>query len=398
MSVELPDYPHLKFHKCWSLNRTTLLNLGECRAIISALGGLPVPPEVQAHLRQVSFERGAQATTAIEGNTLSDQELQQLVEGGELPKSRQYQGKEVTNALEAMNAISREVIDDGSRGFINSHLLKKWNKLIGQDLGELYDGIPGRFRQDRRHVGTYLAPNPEYVEPLIDDYCQWLRDEFAFGKKPQRIEEAIEQAVAAHVFFEWIHPFADGNGRTGRLLEFYILLRAGFPNLTVHVLANHYNTNRTEYAANFEIARKKRSLTQFMGFAIQGLTDGLRETLQTVQKETCKVAWESHVYRAFGGYTDYSKKTIFCRRRSLALAMPVDRPFTLIELVRSNDGLMKEYMGKGERSLKDDSKVLLGLELMIVQEKNDEGEILYQANVGMMLASHLPSRANANLC
>ncbi|WP_430454726.1 Fic family protein [Rhodopirellula europaea] len=374
------------------------MNLGKCVAYIEALSNLPIPPEAQQSLRLVAFQRGAQATTRIEGNTLTDDEFQQILDGKQLPKSREYQAKEVTNALNAMNAIWDSVVGQSKLELITPKLLCRWNKMIGEELGPLYDGVPGRLRNDRRHVGRYLAPPPELIEDLLKQFCEWLKREFRFSDGEQPTDQAIVQAVVAHVFFEWIHPFADGNGRTGRLLEFYTLLRAGLPDVTVHVLANHYNKSRPEYASHFDNARKKRDLTEFLDYAIQGLCDGLQATLNVVQAESCAIAWESHVYRVFGGYSDYSKKSVFKRRRNLALAMPVGKDFSAIELVRGSDSLTKEYMGHDQRMLRNDVKLLMKLKLMVEADRDETRkqaaeEKLYKANIGPMLAKHLAGRA-----
>lgn len=386
----LVDYPHLEFKKCWSLTTNTAKNLGRCAAYIEALSRLPIPPDVQRKLRCVAFERGAQATTRIEGNTLTDTEFQQLLAGKELPVSRQYQATEVKNALLAMNSIWDKIITERDLALITPKLLCEWNRLIGKELGPLYDGIPGRLRGDRRHVGRYLAPPPEDVKPLLDDFCEWLRDHFGFGRRAQSIEDAIIQAIVSHIYFEWIHPFADGNGRTGRLLEFYVLLRAGFPDITVHVLANHYNQTREEYTSHFDNARNKRNVADFIDYAVQGLSDGLSATLQKVQLESFKIAWESHVYRVFDGYTDYNKKSVFKRRRALALTMPVNVSFTSLELIRSSDFLTSEYMNHDKRMLNNDIQVLRALELMTFA--GDPGEDQFKANTDPMLSGHFSSR------
>jgi Fic family protein len=389
VSFNLPDYPHLEFRRCWRLSESTAINLGKCESLVYILGGFPVPPAVQAKLREVAFSRGAQATTAIEGNTLTDDELQRMLEGSPLPKSREYQGKEVANAINAMNSIWEELVVKGGSALIQPDTICRWNKMIGKDLGPLYDGVPGRWRTDRRHVGKYLAPPAEHVKELVKKLCMWLKSEFRFGERPVSAISAIQQAISAHVYFEWIHPFADGNGRTGRLLEFYVMLRAGFPDITVHVLANHYNETRTEYAAHFDNARRKRDLTDFMDYAIQGLADGLQQVADRVQSASRKTVWESHVYSVFANYSDYRKKTVFKRRRALALAMPVDRDFAPIELVRSSNELASQYMEHDRRTLSADCDVLQELGLMIPADEAG----LFRVNIAPLLAQHLAPRA-----
>ena len=63
----------------------------------------------------------------------------------------------------------------------------------------------------------------------------------------QSFQDPVIQAIVAHVYIAMIHPFGDGNGRTARLIEFYILLRAGLPDMASHILSNHYNDTRQEY-------------------------------------------------------------------------------------------------------------------------------------------------------
>jgi Fic family protein len=165
----LKDYPHLEFRRCWTLSERTILNLGKCDSLITCLGDLPVDPGVQADLRRVSFERGAQATTAIEGNTLTDAELRKVVAGKPLPESRTYQAKEVQNALDLMNALHLDVVVNNQRAPITPRFLCSLNRNIGKGLGPLYDGAPGKVRQDRRHVGRYLAPPPEAASDFNGD-------------------------------------------------------------------------------------------------------------------------------------------------------------------------------------------------------------------------------------
>jgi Fic family protein len=382
----LQDYPHLEFRRCWNLTHSTLLNLGQCVAIVDCIAHLPIDPKLQDQLRRVAFSRGAQATTAIEGNTLTDKELQQLLEGIELPKSREYQGIEVSNALDAMHFVWETVARGDTNDVVTPRLLQELNRRVGRNLGKLFDGVPGRFRQDRRHVGKYLAPPHEAVVALVDQFCDWLRAEFRFDSGRQPLHEAIVQAIVAHIFFEWIHPFADGNGRTGRLLEFFVLVRAGLPDIAAHVLANHYNQSRAEYAAHFEHARTHRDLSEFIEYAVQGLCDGLKATLSSVQGDAFRIVWRSHVYDVFADYTDYKKRSIFKRRRALALEMP-PTPFSPESLLQRSERLLQVYMNLDRRAILADLDVVVSLGLA---EKLENGRYVATTH---KISTHLANRA-----
>ena len=104
----IQDYPHIQFHKQWQLTSEIYYLLGKCEAIITAISKMPINPEYYSRLKSVSLIKGAQATTAIEGNTLSDEEIEIISEGKSLPPSKKYQEREVRNILDAMNILCKE--------------------------------------------------------------------------------------------------------------------------------------------------------------------------------------------------------------------------------------------------------------------------------------------------
>ncbi len=266
-------HPHISFKKEWEIDNECAYMLGECDAYVKALTDIPLKPEHRDKLLSLSLIKGAQATTAIEGNTLSQEEIEKLAQGWKLPPSKEYLEIEVKNILEAFNTLLHEIVVDGKVRSATPELIKEFHQMIGKNLGDHFDAIPGKFRDDNRVVGTYLAPDYKFVPELIDKLCDWLQQEFHYTDG-QNFLTSVTQAIITHVYIEWIHPFGDGNGRTGRLLEFYILLRTGLPNIVSHILSNFYNQTRPEYYRQLDQARKKRNLTGFIKYAVQGFSDG----------------------------------------------------------------------------------------------------------------------------
>ena len=96
MSAKLNrEYPHLLFRKQWELTNKTLILLGQCEAYVKAINNTPIMPHYYKKLMRVSLIKGAQSTTAIEGNTLSDKEINDIMNGQKLPPSKEYQEIEV---------------------------------------------------------------------------------------------------------------------------------------------------------------------------------------------------------------------------------------------------------------------------------------------------------------
>ena len=380
----MEDYPHLSFTKRWEVAPESHYRLGECEAMIWVIANTPLRPKDHNRLLQVSLIKGAQATTAIEGNTLSREEIERIyLENEKLPASREYLQIEVTNVIEAFNFLLDAVVRKSKEWPVTPELILEFHKMITKGLGDHIDAIPGRWRDDRRQVGPYLAPEHRYVPELIGRLCAWIRDEFHFHKQ-QDFVTAVIQAIVTHVYIEWIHPFADGNGRTGRLVEFYILLRAGLPVIASHILSDFYNQTRTEYYRQLNIARQERDLTKFLNYAIHGFRDGLAAQLAVIQNGQMKTFWRNHVFESFADI-HYRKSTVFKRKRGLMLAMPIDCKLTVAEILAADPKIAREYAALTPSVLARDLKDLMRMKLLLKKGQ------YYRANNRELLA-HLPEK------
>jgi len=376
-------HKHISFQREWEIDNDYAYMLGECNAYVKALTDIPLKPEYRDKLLRVSLIKGAQATTAIEGNTLSQEEIEKLEEGWRLPPSKEYLEIEVKNILEAFNSLLREIVFEGKVRIVTPELIKEFHQMIGKNLGEHLDAIPGRFRDDNRVVGTYLTPDYKFVPELVNKLCTWLRKEFHYNDG-QKFSTSVIQAIITHVYIEWIHPFGDGNGRTGRLLEFYILLRAGLPSIVSHILSNFYNQTRSEYYRQLDQARKKRSLTGFIKYAVQGFRDGLKENLKVIQESQFSIFWHNHIYETFADIK-YTKKTAFKRKRELIFEMPINQELDVDQIVELTPGIAKKYATLNRATVLRDLKELQQLNLLIKVGRK------YKANT-IMLKAMMPGK------
>lgn len=374
----------MMFRRHWQVDSDVLYQIGQCEAMVEAICETPIQPEYRNNLLRVSLNKGAQATTAIEGNTLTTDEVKKVAEGVELPKSKAYQAQEVANILAAMNSILNAVYAEQYSAVLTPDLIREFHRNVGKDLGEHFDASPGRFRTDERIVGPYKCPRAVDVEELVTLLCDWLPTEFGYPSGRQTFRQAVIQAIVTHVYIEWIHPFGDGNGRTGRLLEFYILLRANNPDIASHILSNHYNETRPEYYRQLDRAHTDRDLTAFIRYAVQGYYDGLVETLQIVQNSATEVAWRYLVYSQFAKVQHAGpkqiKRDVIRRRRELVLAMAPGREYSLAELTVLTPEVARMYATRSGRTLLRDVAELKTMAL-IDEAMNDRWRI----NLGLLL-------------
>jgi len=381
-------YEHITFNRNWALDEETVYMLGQCDCIVQAIASMPINPETHKRLMSVSLRKGARATTAIEGNTLSEEEVEKIQEGEKLPPSKEYLQIEVQNIIDALNSIGRDVLMGGMSSAVSCQMIESFNKAVGQNLGEHFQSVPGKFRQAGHNVvvGKYRAPDGADVSGLMERFCDWLRREFQYEEGGQTFSEQIIQAIVSHIYIAMIHPFGDGNGRTARLLEFYILLRAGLPNIASHILSNHYNDTRQEYYRQLDLCTKTRSLSQFIKYAVQGLRDGLTGILNIVQGQQLFIAWQNHIYETLDSKKALGKtRAVVKRRRTLALRLPLDKEVEINALLETDPILMKLYAPLKPLTLKRDLRELLRLGLVIQKGARYRGQI-------EIMKRHMPIR------
>lgn len=333
------------------------LLLGEARSKIEHLAGVPLRPAVASRMTEISLLKGALATAAIEGNTLSESEAQKFLnEPASLAKSKQYMGAEIRNVVDACNDIWMRC--GGGAEELTLERILSYNALLLKDTQYGPDVIPGMLREHSVGVARYRAPDPQDVPELMRRFVEWFTSP-TFRTKVDPFEDAIGPAilgaVLAHLYFAWIHPFGDGNGRTARLIEFAILLQADVPTVAAHLLSNHYNLTRAEYYRQLDAASGRRDPIPFIIYALRGFVDGLRDQIAKVRDEQVDVAWSNYVHEKFRELTGRTAR----RRREVVLALSSERePLPRERIAMLSSTLADEYRPLTTKAITRDLQAL----------------------------------------
>ena len=311
--------------------------------------------------------KGAAATTAIEGNTLSEEEVLKAVEGKlVVPSSRQYLKQEVDNIIAACNDIGVRVAI-GELEPLSSALLCSFNRQVLDNLPVGEDVAPGELRKYSVVVGNmYRGAPSEDCPRLVERLCEWLNgpDFQSPENSPEGMDTvyAILRAVVAHLYLAWIHPFGDGNGRTARLLELHILLSAGVPSQAAHLLSNHYNQTRAEYYRQLDQASKSGGeITPFIEYAVRGFVDGLHEQIETIRMQQWDVFWRDFVYEKFRSQNSKAAT----RQRYLALDLGENAGWVEVgKVTKLSVRLAAAYAGNTTKTTQRDISALLEMGLI----------------------------------
>lgn len=330
--------------------------LGEARSKCEHIAGVPLRPSTAEDLHMLYLAKGVAATTAIEGNTLSEEDVLNRIKGKlELPDSMEYLGQEVDNIVIACNKIADEQIK-GEPLDLSIETIKEFNRMVLENL-TLEDGlVPGVIRTYSVGVAGYRGAPAEDCEFLLKQLCEWLNSKTFQAPDRLSIISGLMKAIIAHVYLAWTHPFGDGNGRTARLVEFQILLSSGIALPAAHLLSNHYNQTRQEYYR--QLARTSDSggdLLPFIEYATQGFLDGLGQQLTLIRNQQFDVAWRNYVHELFRE----KNRPADVRARHLILDLSLqDEPVRLYKLPMISPRVAAAYADKTLKAVRRDVRKL----------------------------------------
>ncbi len=238
--------------------------------ILAAAVEVPWIPALQKDTRV----RNAHSSTAIEGNPLTLEQVRAIEEGREIPATAQRPRREVANYFAGLRFVEK----NAKRIPITHTEILKLHRIMA---GEVMDqGKAGEYRAIRVRVGNYIAPLPEKIEPMMSELLDW------WNKHAATISPILSSAILHHQF-ETIHPFADGNGRVGRMLSLWELYRRGFDNHHIFSIDEFYWDDRPRYyAALKNVQQQNGDVTSWLEYCAEGLRTTLEQVWSRIQKLT----------------------------------------------------------------------------------------------------------------
>ncbi len=365
----------------------TWLLLGEVQAKIEHIKRLPIPPDDSNRLRRMYLAKGVHSTTAIEGNSFSEEEVGKIINREMKARpSREYQQRQIDNMVKAFNQVRDDEIAGAAPAF-SVELLNSYHRLVLDNLADSLaeDVVIGGLRTHRVEVGRYLAPPPKDCARLMNNYCDWLNQDMS-ALAGYELAAQIVKALAAHVHFAWIHPYGDGNGRMARLIEFIILLKAGAPDIAAHLPSNFYNKTRDQYYRHLQDSHgefrdgsypAEGNLQGFIEYALQGLKDELDDQFSIIHGMQIRTIWHDSIHAEFR--KRFSENLTKSRQRQKRLILDLtDRLERPIKKGEIRD-LTQAYSQKTDRTIQRDLNELVKMKLL----KRDETGYLPNINILM---------------
>lgn len=174
-------------------------------------------------------------SNAIENSTLSLEETEKILLQIDLDRAiSERELFEAKNLARVVSYIEKKAKEQE----LNLDMILFLHKML---LSNINDEVAGRFRKDNEYVrvGSHIAPKPQEILPRLD---KMLTEYNATSH-----ENIIKRISKLHLVFEHTHPFCDGNGRIGRVIINYLLIRDGFVPINIKFIdrARYYDAFKT---------------------------------------------------------------------------------------------------------------------------------------------------------
>ena len=211
-------------------------------------------------LRRANKIKTIQSSLAIEGNTLSVKQVTDILEGKRVVAP-------LREIQEVKNAIAAYDLFDQLDPYSTKDLLKAHKVMMTALIDE-----PGKFRSSGVGVfdgknAVHIAPPAKFVPGQIKDLFKWLK------LAPDHL---LIKSCVFHYEFEFIHPFADGNGRLGRLWQSLILtgLHPLFQHLPIETMVHD---RQMEYYRAINASSAKNDCGIFIDFMLKEILNALKQ-------------------------------------------------------------------------------------------------------------------------
>lgn len=222
-------------------------------------------------LQKDTRSRNVHASTAIEGNPLTLEQVRALEEGRTLSAPDDRSQREVLNYFAGLRYVEK----NAAKKRLRDEDIFSLHRILAS--GVMDQGEAGRYRTISVRVGSYVPPPPGDVSGLMMELLDWWND------RSVELSPVIRSAIIHHRF-ESIHPFADGNGRTGRALALWELYRRGFDTHHIFSVDEFYWEDRPAYYAALDAVRRAGDdLTGWLEYSATGLVKTLERVWVRIQ-------------------------------------------------------------------------------------------------------------------
>lgn len=261
--LDIPSHASLEIKAVWQ-------NLAEAHRQLAELKGLCESLPNSAILLDTLSIQEAKDSSEIENIITTHDELYAYDQSS----SASPAAKEVQNYIAALRVGFQDVVDSGLTRM--STILRVQEEVEQNNAG--FRKVPGTVLKNQATGATVYEPPQDAVliEKLMTDLVEFIHAD-------DDLDPLLRMAIAHHQF-ESIHPFYDGNGRTGRILNLLILQREGLLDLPVLYLSRYITSTKSQYYQLLQSTRETRDWVDWCVYIVKGVAITARSEIRLVKK------------------------------------------------------------------------------------------------------------------
>lgn len=288
------------FNPKYTITHKILNGLMETAEVRSLVLYTPILPKQEAKLRREALIRMIHSSTSIEGNILNRYEVEKVLAGEKVdaPKRDIFEVKNYQEAMYYVIRFGQEKQKITDKTILEIHRLTTKNTIEKDKCGH--------FRKNNVYVVTrragkiikvsYTGPDPKHAPRLVKELVDWIE------KARQENICPVITAALAHAEIAAIHPFADGNGRTARILATLILYQRGYDFRKLFALEDYYNQDRPAYYKAIHLGKNYKErlgadLTNWLEYFI----NGFNVEMQKVRNAVIPLSLDAKLRKKLGG-------------------------------------------------------------------------------------------------
>ncbi len=182
--------------------------------------------------------------------------------------------KEVVNYAEALHDL---YIAQGRKKMITMNMLNKAQEIIKGNEAGIRKQKGTKLIDEQTQEVVYTPPKPDQLPLLLTDLEQFINDEQKFTD----IDPLIKMAIIHHQF-ESIHPYYDGNGRIGRILNIIYLIQTDLLETPILYLSRYINHNKPKYYQLLQSVREQNNWEEWIIYLLDGVAKTSQNTIKLV--------------------------------------------------------------------------------------------------------------------
>ena len=190
---------------------------------------------------------------------------------------------DISHYIKALNYGMKRMADDDFP--VSMRLVRELHGRLMDQARTTHFSDPGEFRKSQNWIGGTRPDNARFVPPPVDEMNRALADLERFIHADDSMLTLIKAALI-HAQFETIHPFLDGNGRTGRMLITFYLWKEGFLEKPVLFLSSFFKKHQELYYEKLFGYQKHGMVGEWVDFFLDGVTEVAGEAIEIVNKIT----------------------------------------------------------------------------------------------------------------